>query len=196
MRRIGVIGGLVLAFRLQAEVLCALGPGTASYNPARDERPSADVMELAKRVNAAFTFVCAPKCPEIAVFRNTTAANVMLVVTNEQAKVVYAPLFFRTIYDAGGDGAIIAAIAHEYGHALEETYPAKWMKTSWPVELRADAWAGCALAKSGIAEKSANEAVLAIANLTANSGTQLSRSGRLAAFRLGYAHCGGNWRTP
>lgn len=196
MRWIGIIAGFVMAAHGSAEVLCALGSGAASYNPSRDERPSADVMELAKRVNAAFAFVCSPKCPEIAVFRNTTAANVMLVLTDDQAKIVYAPQFFSAIYDAGSDGAIIAAMAHEYGHALVETYPAPWMKNNWTVELRADAWAGCALAKSGIAEKSANEALLAISKYppALSPGSPVPWSARLPAFRLGYTHCGGVWR--
>lgn len=196
MRWIGIIGGLALAVQLPAEVLCALGPGAASYRPSQDERPSADVMELAKRVNSAFAFVCSPKCPEIAVFRNTTAANAMLVLKNDQAKVIYAPQFFRDIYNAAGDGAILAVIAHEYGHALAESYPAQWMKNSWSVELRADAWAGCALAKSGIAERSTNQALLVVSKYPPAAISQVSWSARLPAFRLGYTHCGGVWRRP
>ena len=55
----------------------------------------------------------------------------MLVVTADQAKFVYAPQFFAAVYDKYGDGAIIAMIAHEYGHALDEVYPASWMKSGW-----------------------------------------------------------------
>ena len=74
----------------------------------------------------------------------------MLVVTDDQAKIVYAPQFFAAVYDNYGDGAIIAIIAHEYGHALDESSPGAWMKSDWTPELRADAWAGCALAKSDL----------------------------------------------
>lgn len=194
MGRITVLCGLLVAANGNAEVLCALGPGADTYSPARDERPSADVMQLAKRVNAALAFVCSRKCPEIAVFRNTTAANAMLIVTDDQAKIVYAPQFFRNIYDAGGDGAIIAAIAHEYGHALAETYPAQWMKNNWPVELRADAWSGCALAKSRISAKELQQALAAISKFPPSIPQRppLSWNIRLSAVRLGYMHCGGS----
>ncbi len=107
-------------------------------------------MQLAGRMNAALASACSPKCPQIATFRNATAANAMLVVTADQAKFVYAPQFFTAVYDQYGDGAIIAIIAHEYGHALDEVYPASWMKSGWTPELRADAWAGCALARSDL----------------------------------------------
>src|ERR1700677_1014984 len=138
----------LLLFGGSAEVICALGSGASSYDAKADQRPSADAMQLAGRMNAALSPTCSPKCPQIAIYRNTTAPNAMLVVTADQAKFVYAPQFFTAVYDKYGDGAIIAIIAHEYGHALAETVPAPWMKSDWTAEPRADAWAGCALAKS------------------------------------------------
>jgi len=147
-------------------------------------------MQLAKRVNGAFVPVCSPKCPEIGVYRNATAANAMLVVTPEQAKIVYAPQFFATVYDNYGDGAILAIIAHEYGHALAETSPAAWMKSGWTAELRADAWAGCALAKNGVTSNSLKEAMVAMAKYPPSSHPAWSQ--RLPALRLGYIHCGGD----
>src|ERR1700722_19931739 len=136
------------AFNATAEVICALGDGASSYDPKADQRPTGDAMQLAGRMNAALSPTCAPMCPQIAIFRNATAPNAMLEVTADQAKFVYAPKFFSAVYDNYGDGAIIAIIAHEYGHALAETLPAPWMKSEWTAEPRADAWAGCVLAKS------------------------------------------------
>jgi hypothetical protein len=172
-----------------AEVVCALGPSAASYNASQDQRPSPDAMQLAGGVNAALTPMCAPNCPAIAVFRNPTAANAMLVVANGQAKIVYQPQFFSMVYDNYGDGAIIAIVAHELGHALNETAPAAWMNSSWSPELRADAWAGCALAKSGLSGASVKEALVAVSKYP--SPAHPSWAQRLPALRLGFTHCGG-----
>jgi len=177
-----------------AEVLCALGSGAASYDAKADQRPTGDAMQLAGRMNAALSPTCSPKCPQIAIYRNATAANAMLVVTGDQAKFVYAPRFFTAVYDRYGDGAIIALIAHEYGHALAETIAAPWMKSAWTGELRADAWAGCALAKSDLSSNDLTEALTAVSKYppVADPGAQPSWSLRLSALRLGYIHCGGD----
>ena len=157
-----LICAFVLPLGASAEVLCTLGSGASSYDAKADQRPTGDAMELAKRMNAALSPICTPQCPQIAIFRNATAANVMLVVNADQAKFVYAPQFFSAVYEKYGDGAIIAMIAHEYGHALNEVHPASWMKSDWSVELRADAWAGCALAKSDLSLNDLAEALMAV----------------------------------
>ena len=151
-------------------------------------------MQLAARMNAALSPNCLPKCPQIAIYRNTTAPNAMLVVTADQAKFVYAPQFFTAVYDKYGDGAIIAIIAHEYGHALAETLPAPWMNNNWTPELRADAWAGCALAKSDLSSNDLAEALTAMSKYppVAHAGTSPSWVQRLPALRVGYVHCGGD----
>jgi hypothetical protein len=176
-----------------AEIICALGAGASSYDANADERPTGDAMQLAGRMNAALSPTCQPKCPQIAIYRNATAPNAMLVVTADQAKFVYAPQFFTAVYDKYGDGAIIAIIAHEYGHALSETLPAPWMNNNWNPELRADAWAGCALAKSDLSLNDLTEALAAVAKYppSARAGAQPSWTQRLPALRLGYLHCGG-----
>jgi hypothetical protein len=179
-----------LPFAASAEVICALGSSASSYDAKADQRPTADAMQLAGRMNAALSPTCTPQCPQIAIFRNPTAPNAMLVVTADQAKFVYAPQFFAAVYDKYGDGAIIAIVAHLYGHALNEVHPASWMKSDWTPELRADAWAGCALAKSDL---SANDLVDAFAALSKYPpAAQSSWPPRVPALRLGYTHCGGD----
>ena len=130
---------LVLApFFAMGQVICTLGPAAPAYKSSSDERPASDVMQLAGRVNAAFTPFCLPKCPAVAIFRNASAfANAMLILARGEAKLVYAPQFFTTAYEKYGEGAILAVIAHEYGHAMSETTPAAWMKSSYTPELRA-----------------------------------------------------------
>ncbi len=188
-----LLSSLLCAFLLplgaSAEVICALGAGASSYDAKADQRPTGDAMQLAGRMNAALSPTCTPQCPQIAIFRNATAANVMLVVTADQAKFVYAPQFFSAVYEKYGDGAIVAMIAHEYGHALNEVHPASWMKSDWTMELRADAWAGCALAKSDLSSNDLAEALTAVSKYP--PATTSNWPLRLPALRLGYIHCGG-----
>jgi hypothetical protein len=180
----------LLPFGANAEVICALGSGASSYDAKGDQRPTRDTMQLAARMNAALSPTCSPRCPQIAIYRNTTAPNAMLVVTPDQAKFVYAPQFFTAVYDKYGDGAIIAFIAHEYGHALNEVHPASWMKSDWTAELRADAWAGCALAKSDLSLNDLSEALTAVSKYPPSALSTWSL--RVPALRLGYIHCGGD----
>lgn len=146
-------------------------------------------MQLAAEVNTALTPICRPNCPQIAIFRNETAPNATLIASNGDAKIVYAPQFFTTLYEAYGDGAILAVIAHELGHALDETAPATWMKRDWPVELRADAWAGCALAKITLSTRGLRETLTALAKYPSPAHPGWIQ--RLPALRLGYTQCGG-----
>jgi hypothetical protein len=122
----GLLCVTLLPLGAAAEVVCALGTGAASYNASADQRPTSDAMEMARRMNAILSPICSPKCPQIAIFRNATAANAMLIATPDQAKFVYAPQFFQTVYDTYGEGAVIAIIAHEFGHALDEINPGKF----------------------------------------------------------------------
>ncbi len=172
-----------------AEVVCALGPAS-SYNAYQDERPSHDAMQLAGEVNGALTPICRPQCPEIALFRNSTAPNAMLIAGDGQAKIVYAPQFFTAVFEAYGDTAIVALIAHELGHAVDETAPAAWIQRSWPPELRADAWAACALAKTHPTATALRGALAALAKYP--SRTHPGWSTRLPALRTGFTQCGGD----
>ena len=181
---------LTLSLAVSAETICAMGPNAGSYNSFSDQRPSSDAMQLAGRVNAAITPLCTPNCPQLPLFRNETAANAMLVAGQDNAKIVYAPKFFTTVYEAYGDGAIMAFIAHELGHALDETRPADWVKRSWAPELRADAWAACILAKANLSQRDLADALTAFAKYP--SPAHPAWSNRLPAVRIGFTQCGGD----
>ena len=182
---------LLLPATTTAEVICALGSDTPSYNAYGDQRPSPDAMELASKVNAALAPLCRPNCPAIALFRNSSAPNAMLVASSTgDAKIVYAPQFFTSIYDTAGDGAIIAVIAHELGHAVSETAPATWMNAIGSPELRADAWAGCVLAKVNLTARELQETLAALAKYP--SPAHPAWNSRLPALRTGYTQCGGD----
>jgi hypothetical protein len=178
-----------LPFTASAQIVCALGPGASAYKPAADQRPSGDAIELAGRVNAALKTICAANCPETVLFRNTTAPNLMLVAVAGQAKLVYAPHFFSAAYDAYGDGAILGIIAHELGHALDDTMGAVWVKSDWPAELRADAWAGCTLARIDLSAGDLQASLSALAKYPPSSAPGWKQ--RLPGLRTGFTQCGG-----
>jgi hypothetical protein len=113
----------------------------------------------------------------------------MLIADAGQAKLVYSPQFFEAAYNSFGDGGIIAIIAHEVGHALDATMGAAWIKKSWTPELRADAWAGCILARLDPGSGGLREGLSALSKYPSPShpGWNL----RLPALRTGYTECGG-----
>jgi hypothetical protein len=173
-----------------AQVVCALGPGAASYQPSADQRPSADAMQVASRVNIAEKAICAANCPTVALFRNPTAPNAALIANAGQAKLVYAPQFFAAVYASFGDAGILAIIAHELGHALDDSIGAAWINSSWTPELRADSWAGCTLAKSALSRSDMQAALAALAKYPAPAHPSWNL--RLPVIRSGYTHCGGD----
>ena len=76
---------VLLPLAAAAEVVCALGSGASAYNPSSDQRPTSDAMEVARRMNAALSPICSPKCPQIAIFRNALPVAEIL---EEKAGVV------------------------------------------------------------------------------------------------------------
>lgn len=174
---------------MKAEILCALGPGASSYKPAEDQRPASDAMLLANKVNAAVTTLCGSQCPTMAILRNSTAPNVILIADAGQGKLVYSPQFFGAAYDSFGDDGIVAVIAHEVGHAMDATMGAAWIKKSWTPELRADAWAGCLLARLNPVPASLQPSLSALAKYP--SPAHPAWNLRLPALRAGYTQCGG-----
>ncbi len=191
---------ILLPVMASAEIICSLGGGASgakapSYDSSVDGRPSPDTMQLVRRVDAAFAPFCLPKCPAAALLRNTTAPNLMLAVYAEGGKIIYAPAFFAGVYGKFGETGIIALVAHVYGHAIDETTPSNWIPTKWNPELRADAWAGCALAKASLPQSGVASALAALAMYPpAGQNATPAQNGwseRLPAVRLGYTRCGG-----
>ena len=173
-----------------AQVVCALGPGAAGYKPSADQRPSPDTMQVANRINTAMKPICADHCPQLAVFRNATAANAMLVLDSGQAKLVYSPQFFATAYGAYGDAGLIAIFAHELGHALDDTLGAAWVNPKWTPEVRADSWAGCILGRMKLKDADLGSALAALSKYPAPAHPGWPQ--RLPPLRAGYSRCGGD----
>ena len=126
----------------------------------------------------------------MALFRNATSPNIMLLNDAGQAKIVYSPQFFATAYDRYGDLGILALIAHELGHALDATLGAKWVNEKWTPELRGDAWAGCILAHVDPGVGGYTPSLEALASYPSSAHPDWSQ--RLPVVRAGFAGCGGD----
>jgi hypothetical protein len=185
-----LVPALLMPFLQPAEVICTLGPATSSYNAYSDQRPTGDAMQLAGRVNTALVGYCRPNCPTVALFRNPSAPNAMVIKAGGQTKIVYKPEFLTSVYDTAGDGGILAILAHQVGHAIDAGARPAWMKSDWTPELRADAWAGCAFAKMNLSKNAVRSAVKTLENHPSASNANWTM--RLSALRLGYAQCGGD----
>lgn len=190
MRTAWLLVGALLSCSLSAEVLCTLGKDASSYKPAQDQRASRDALQLASRLNTALQAICADHCPQMALFRNPTVPNAMLIADSGQGKLVYSPQFFAAAYASFGDSGILAIMAHEVGHALDATMGAAWIKNSWTPELRADAWAGCVLARMDPGPKGLEPSLAALAKYPSPAHPVWNR--RVQIFRTGYTQCGGS----
>jgi hypothetical protein len=190
MRLTAVLLLFTLPFSVSAQqVLCALGSAAGAYRTLSDERPTGDAMQLIVQTFAGVKKVCGAMCPETVLFRNATAANLMLLVTGGRAKIVYAPQVFTAVYDKYGDPGITALLAHEMGHELDDAMGAAWIDKSWTPELRADSWAGCVLAKSNLTGQEMTAALAAMAEYP--SPQHPGWNVRLPVIRAGYTQCGG-----
>jgi hypothetical protein len=172
------------------EIVCRLGPADPPYNAYSDERSTGDALELAGKVNAALASWCRPNCPIISMYRNVTAADLMLIRDGVRVKLVYKPAFFTSVYDKYGDAGILAIMAHEVGHAIDGAMPAPWMKANWTPELRADAWAGCALARMNLSSRALQAGLNTLSKYP--SPSHPNWTARIPVLQEGYTQCGGD----
>ncbi len=188
--RVAALAAGLLPGTAAAAIVCALGAATGTYKPAQDQRPSPDAVQLAGRVNTVLKKICGDQCPTIGLFRNPTAANLMLTLDRGTARLIYAPEFFAAVYGTYGDNGILALITHEIGHGLDDTMGAAWIRNTWTAELRADAWAGCALGRLDLPASGLGPALAALSKYPAPGHPAWNL--RLPPLRTGYTQCGGD----
>jgi hypothetical protein len=155
-----------------------------------DQDADASAADITRKVGEAFTPVCTPKCPTVAVFRNSTAPNASTFVAAGSMKIVYSPAFFTTLNNRYGNDGVIGIIAHEYGHVIDAVNVGSWMLNTWTPELRADAWAGCALAGLKVNSRSLEQALAAMSRYPPTSQPRWTE--RVPPLRTGYRRCGGS----
>jgi len=172
-------------------LMCALGPTSEGYVPLLDMPASGAAAKDVKRLVSA---LCPKGCGQVGVFRNPTSPNALAVsVGSRMSKIAYRAAFLDGAVHTYGGGAALGIFAHEVGHHVDANLPAaEWMAAQWGSELRADAWAGCALARAKGGDGKGNDVKAAIRALaTYPSSSHPAWSERAVALQKGYRSCGG-----
>jgi hypothetical protein len=173
-------------------VMCVLGATTVGYEPLLDQAAPPGASKDVKRLMAA---LCPKGCGQVGVFRNPTSPSAITVTVGSRAsKVAYKGAFLEAAERTYGAGAALGILAHEVGHHVDANAPAAdWMVPRWGTELRADAWAGCALAKINgkIGGKTGDVKAAIQALATYPSPSHPAWTERAVVLQKGYRSCGG-----
>jgi hypothetical protein len=183
----------LLPLRAQAQVLCALGPTSPPYEPMADMPASAGAQAELKKIK---TLLCPKGCGKVLLFANATTPNTATVTDGAGgSKIAYSPSFVGSIQKNYGPAGTFGILAHALGHHLEASgnRPA-WMKDAWDSELRADAWAGCAIAKAEMTPSRLQAVLLAMSSYPSSHHPPWSE--RRPVITEGYTRCGGRILPP
>ena len=181
---------LVSADIAYAGVTCSLGHAAGRrYTPALDRPPT---HRAAAELDQIYKMLCPRGCGRYRLVQNPTVPNAFAQVIGRQVtKIAYNPTFMNQIAIKYGPGATFGILAHEFGHHIDLNTTAPWMNTAWSRELKADAWAGCALARAGILPNQIQNSLRAIAAYPSHSHPGWQQ--RHVAVRQGFESCGGRW---
>lgn len=184
--------GLCLAGEAEPQAFCSLGPSAAQpYNAYLDQPPSARALQELRTIYLA---VCPSPlgCGSYVLFSNPTAPTMLWTPLGPgYSKFAYNPVLLNQLAIQYGNGASFGILAHAFGHHIDFNTTPAWMKDSWSSELRADAWAGCALAKTGVGTSQIENALVAIAAFPVPGNPGWPQ--RQLAVRTGFINCGGQW---
>jgi hypothetical protein len=98
-------------------------------------------------VRSGLDRLCAPHCGEVVLESSLATRSAALEhVSAGLSRVLYNHGFIGGVARRYGTPAVYGMLAHEYGHHLDDVSGA----SQWTRELRADAMAGCALARGGL----------------------------------------------
>ena len=171
-----------------AQVLCVLAPTVTPYDPRADMPASTNAQADLKKVRV---LLCPKGCGKVLIFANSTTPNTVTVTDGVGfSKIVYSPAFVNSVHTTFGPNAMLGILAHELGHHIESTANhASWMNASWDSEMRADAWAGCALARLELRPSVMQAALRAME--TYPPATHAPWTSREPIVQAGYTQCGG-----
>lgn len=177
----------LLSSHAEAQLLCTLGPATP-YDPMADMPPSAGAKADFTKVTA---LLCPKGCGKLLLFSNATSPNAAIVTDGAGvSKIAYSPSFANSLRSSFGPIATFGIFAHDLGHHLDATgTKAAWMKDSWDAELRADAWAGCGMAKANLTPSRLQAVLLAMSAYP--SPHHPSWEVRRPVITEGFTRCGG-----
>jgi hypothetical protein len=179
------------------DVLCTLSPVMPNYSPFADHPPT---VRTAKDMKKLVGLLCPQGCGRVALFQNPTIPSALTVNAGSgNSRIEYSAAFLDKVRELFGEDARMGILAHEFGHHVDQnSVRAAWVDPSWNSELRADSWAGCALAKLGMRTQGVKDALRAIAatqsSAAQSSATQVSKidpawDQRWVAVQAGYDGC-------
>ncbi|WP_188860319.1 hypothetical protein [Marinobacterium nitratireducens] len=186
------IFGVFFVVDANARLMCSLGvsPGQ-QYNPNYDQRPG---QRASSELDTIYRALCPTGCGRYFLTSNHSTPNAMAqAIAPGESKIAYNPDFMNDIANRYGGGATFGILAHEFGHHIDFHSTPAWMNNSWSRELKADAWAGCALARVGGSTQQIENSLRAIAAYPAP--THPGWQQRHHAVRTGFTNCGGNWSS-
>jgi len=117
-------------------------PGRAARSPSLEH-----VLESQLRsAESSLQALCEPKCGTVVLEGPSSEASTAQArpITSDSTLVSYDEQFMQRLQDVYGESVTYFVLAHEYGHHLDRE-----RASTWTHELRADAFAGCALARQG-----------------------------------------------
>lgn len=175
------------AFSASSQVYCQLGPGANMFNPAYNQPPT---QYAAQALQAIYGALCPNGCGGVQLFLNESTPNAMAApIGPGTTMITYASAFMNQLHYQFGSESAIGVMAHEFGHHIDLHQSPPWMNNSWSRELKADAWAGCALARMGMQPAALAAALQAIAAYPSPSHPPWPQ--RVQAVEQGYVACGG-----
>jgi hypothetical protein len=164
LQAVACVAALLLAARAGASPGARGAPSRAASAPsasapssaspaASTERPGARLEALLDQVKAALAPRCSPACGQVTLTIMPGLRNAVALPdrATRRSRLGYDPVLTRDLERRGGRSTLAAVLAHEYGHHLDlamnrQLIAAPAVGPAWVPELRADAWAGCALA--------------------------------------------------
>ena len=178
-------------------LVCQLGNMQSPFNPAQNQPASPYAVN---ELGTIYQLLCPNGCGQVSLFLNPTTPNAMaMAVGPGTSMITYEPNFMGQLFNAIGPEASFGVLAHEFGHHVDFHSTPPWMNNAWSRELKADAWAGCALARRGFNPAQISTALRAIAGYP--SPSHPSWNLRVPAVQQGFLACGGQlgwlpWAVP
>ena len=187
---------LIASLLITAPPVCR-GKSKFPYDPKQNRTPKARAVA---EIRLAYRLLCPlvmkdGRCGAGDIFENPSIGNNALTFVSglrqgrrTRALIVYSASFLNFLDEKFGPGASFGVLAHEIGHHLTASGNLRGeFDHPWDEELRADYFAGCAIAQAGQQVKDLEVAFKALAKVA--SPTHPASPQRNEKARKGYNYC-------
>jgi hypothetical protein len=188
---------LLVSATILAQPPVCRGKNNFPYDVAQNRTPKPRAVA---EIRKAYALLCPlvmkdGKCGRGEIFENPSVGNNALTFVSglrqgrkTRALIVYSARFLNLLDQEFGAGASFGVLAHEVGHHLTASgHLRREFDHPWDEELRADYFAGCALAGAGRSFKDLEVAFKALAKVA--SPTHPASGDRNPKVKAGYQDC-------